>query len=417
MSRLRPVGVPAHRATRRRAALRALPRTRTLALILAGGAGGRLELLTRHRAKPAVPYAGTHKLIDFPLSNCHNAAIEDVWVAQQYNPISLSDHMANGRPWDLDRTSGGLLLLQPRLGHDEREGFQQGTADSLWRNGPLIREFAPEALVVVSADAIYALDYGKVVDDHCASGATVTMVTYEVDPEDADRYGVVQTDGDRITDYAYKPDEPKGNVIANEVFVFDPEPVLDLLDELAEQAGDDALEDLGDELLPRLVDDGGARAWHFDGYWRDVGTVEAYWSSHMELLDDSQPIALDDPDWPILTKAPVKRSSARIDAGASIADSLVAPTSRVAGTVERSVLGRGAIVEAGATVRESVLLEGVTVRAGATVTRAVIDEDVEIGADATVGEASADVALIGEDLESGGTVPGGGRHPQDEDDD
>src|SRR3954451_21005968 len=181
-----------------------MPRVRSLVVILAGGAGGRLELLTRQRAKPAVPFAGTHRLIDFPLSNCHNAALEDVWVAQQFNPISLSDHLANGRPWDLDRTTGGLLVLQPRLGHDDREGFQHGTADSLWRNAPLMREFAPEALVVLSADAVYTQDYGARVGEHCESGAAVTMVTTEVDPDDAGRYGVVEVDGGAVCHYAYK---------------------------------------------------------------------------------------------------------------------------------------------------------------------------------------------------------------------
>src|SRR5919112_3592038 len=175
-----------------------MPRTRPLVIILAGGQGGRLELLTRRRAKPAVPFAGTHRLIDFPLSNCHNSGLSDVWVAQQYNPISLSNHMANGRPWDLDRTMGGLLLLQPRLGHDEREGFQQGTADSLWRNAPLVREFAPEALVVVSADAVYVQDYGELAEEHVEAGADVTMVTYRVAADDAGRYGVVQVRDGRV---------------------------------------------------------------------------------------------------------------------------------------------------------------------------------------------------------------------------
>src|SRR3954452_18484395 len=220
-----------------------MTRIRTLVVVLAGGAGGRLELLTRTRAKPAVPFAGTHRLIDFPLSNCHNAGLADVWIAQQYNPISLSDHLANGRPWDLDRTTGGLLILQPRLGHDEREGFQMGTADSLWRNAPMIREFAPEALVVVSADAIYRLDYGALVEEHVRSEADVTMVTTEVDPDDAGRYGVVQVQGGKVRDYVYKPDEPASNVVANEVFVFRPEPALDLLEELAGDAGDEGLED------------------------------------------------------------------------------------------------------------------------------------------------------------------------------
>src|SRR5919199_6104317 len=178
-----------------------MSRSRTLVIVLAGGAGGRLELLTRERAKPAVPYAGSHRLIDFPLSNAHNAGLNDVWVAQQFNPFSLSDHLSNGRPWDLDRTDGGLLLLQPRLGHDDRTGFQQGTADGLWRNAPLIREFEPDVLVVVSADAVYALDYGALAEEHTESGADVTMVTVEVDPEDAGRYGVVEAGGGKVREY------------------------------------------------------------------------------------------------------------------------------------------------------------------------------------------------------------------------
>src|SRR4051794_39713342 len=311
-----------------------MPRVRTLVVILAGGAGGRLELLPRQRAKPAVPFPGTHRLIDFPLSNCHNAALSDVWVAQQYNPISLSDHLANGRPWDLDRTTGGLLVLQPRLGHDDREGFQQGTADSLWRNAPMIREFAPQALVVVSADAVYLQDYGALVEDHAESGADVTMVTTEVDPEDAGRYGVVQVEGGTVRDYAYKPEEPASNRVANEVFVFTPGPVLDLLDELAQDAGDEGLQDLGNELLPRLVDAGGARESRFDGYWRDVSTVDAYWSTHQDLLAGEPPIRLDDPDWPVLTKAPRSRASATVRRGAEVADSLLAPGAFVGGTVE-----------------------------------------------------------------------------------
>ena len=186
-----------------------MSRIKTLVVVLAGGAGGRLELLTHERAKPAVSFAGTHRLIDFPLSNCANSGLSDVWVAQAFNPISLSDHLANGRPWDLDRTTGGLLILQPRLGHDERGGFPSGTADVLWRNAPMIREFEPEALVVVSADAVYALDYGALVEEHMRTDSAVTMVTTEVEPDDAARYGVVQVEGERITEYVYKPDEPR----------------------------------------------------------------------------------------------------------------------------------------------------------------------------------------------------------------
>ncbi len=378
--------------------------TRTLVIVLAGGAGGRLELLTRERAKPAVPFAGSHRLVDFPLSNCHNSGLSDVWIVQQFNPISLSDHLSNGRPWDLDRTVGGLLVLQPRQGDDGRSGFPRGTADALWRNAPLIREFAPEALVVLSADAVYAQDYAALVAEHVESGATVTMVTTEVDPDDAGRYGVVQVERGRVRDYAYKPDEPASNLVANEVFVFSPEPLLETLEDLDEP------EDLGDEALPRLVEAGGAREVRFDGYWRDVGTVDAYWECHMDLLSDDPPIDLDAPGWPILTHATGRRAAVRVRPGAEIEGSLLGPASVVAGTVERSVIGRGAVVERGATVREAVILPGAVVRAGASVVRAVVDDEVEVGAD--VGEEGGEIALVGMQARVTERVPGGGRFPE-----
>ena len=391
-----------------------VPRIRTLVLILAGGAGGRLELLTHTRAKPAVSFAGTHRLIDFPLSNCMNSAISDVWVSQQYNPASLSDHLSNGRPWDLDRTRGGLLVLHPSEGNDGSGGFAQGTADVLWGNGKLIREFDPQALVVVSADAVYKLDYGALVGEHCEAGKTVTLVTTTVDPEDAGRYGVVQAKGGQVTGYALKPDEPDGNLIANEVFVFEPRRVLDTLDELAEEAGEDGLEDLGHELLPRLVDDGEVCEHRFDGYWRDVGTIPSYWETHQELVQDEPPIDLDEPAWPVLTHAQDNRASGRIGSSAEIVSSVIAPGATVAGSVERSVIGRGARVEEGAVVRGAVLLPGSIVRAGARVERAILDDGVEVRG--TVGEPDGEIALVGKRAVVGEDVRlGGGARFPDED--
>jgi glucose-1-phosphate adenylyltransferase len=362
-----------------------VPRIRTLVLILAGGAGGRLELLTERRAKPAVPFAGTHRLIDFPLSNCLNAGLSDVWVSQQFAPVSLSDHLANGRPWDLDRTTGGLLLLQPREG-DERGGFQRGTADALWRNAELIREFAPEALVVLSADAVYKLDYGALVEEHREAGDAATMVTYEVD--EPERYGVVQVDGGRVRDYVYKPDEPASDLISNEVFVFEPRRVLDLLDEIAE---DTELEDLGHQLLPALVEAGEAREHRFEGFWRDVGTIPAYWETHQELLAEEPPIDLDDPAWPILTRAVANRACARV-LGGTTEKSLLGPGAQVSGEVRGSVIGRGAVVERGAVVRDSVILPEAVVRSDVRVERAIVDEGADIRAD--VGEAGGEIALV-----------------------
>lgn len=384
-----------------------MPRTKTLVIVLAGGAGGRLRGLTEGRAKPAVPFGGTHRLIDFPLSNAHNSGLTDVWVVQQYNPMSLSDHLANGRPWDLDRTQGGLMLLHPRLG--EGGGWHTGTADSLWRNAGLIREFAPDHLVVLSADAVYLMDYAAVLDEHRDADADITMVTTEVDLDDAGRYGVVQADDDgRITDYAYKPDEPVGNVVATEVFVMNSAPILDLLEELGRDADEEeGLGDLGDDLLPRLADEGRARASRFDRYWRDVGTVGAYWEAHMDLLKNPPPIDLDDAAWPLFTRGG-RRPAARLLRGADVRDAMVAAAATVGGTVEHAVLGTGVVVEEGAVVRDAVLLDGVQVRRGATVQRAVVDEQVEVGADAVIGKPDGDpddVTLVGR----GRRVPPGER--------
>src|SRR4051794_18867670 len=207
---------------------------RILVLVLAGGAGGRLELLTEQRAKPAVPFAGVYRLIDFPLSNCQHSAIADVWVSVQFHPTSLAEHLANGRPWDLDRTSGGLMVLPPYQG-TERGGWASGTANSLWRYAPLGRGFAADAPVVGGSHAVYKLDYREVVDAHLDGGAEATMVTTEVAADDASRYGIVQVgEGGAITDYAYKPDRPATTTATNEVFVFSPGPTLDRLEALAE---------------------------------------------------------------------------------------------------------------------------------------------------------------------------------------
>ena len=368
----------------------ALPRI--LVLVLAGGAGGRLELLTEQRAKPAVPYGGVYRLIDFPLSNCQHSQVADVWVSVQFHPTSLADHLANGRPWDLDRTSGGLLTLPPFQGTD-RGGWHTGTADSLWRNAELVREYDPDALVVVSSDAVYTLDYREVAEAHLGSGAEVTMVTTEVAPDDAARYGIVQVDGEKVTDYAYKPDEPATTTATNEVFVFSPGATLDRLEALAADAGDDGLDDLGSQLLPDQTRDGLARAHRLQGYWRDVGTIPAYWEAHQDFLSSEPPIDLDDPAWPVHTRGG-RHSAARILAGAEVDGSLISGGTRIAGSVRGSVLSPGVVIEDGATVVDSVLLPGVRVRSGAVVTRAVLDDLVEVGEGASVG-GDGDITLVG----------------------
>ena len=376
---------------------------RVLVVVLAGGEGGRLELLTDERAKPAVPYAGHYRLVDVVLSNVLHSGLSDVWVVEQTHPFSLQRHLSNGRPWDLDRTTGGLLLLHPRQGDDPRAGFQQGTADALWRYAGQIRQFAPDALVVVSADAVYRLDYAEVVRQHLDAGATVTMVTTRVGAEDASRYGVVQVAEGRVTDYAYKPDDPGTDLVTNEVFVFDPVPTLDLLEELPHDG------DLGDALLPRLVRDGRAREHRLEGYWRDLGTVDAYWQAHMELVGDAPGFDPGGPEWPLQTQGGTS-PAAMVRREATVEDALLSGGCDVAGTVQRSVLSRGVLVEAGAEVVDSVLLEDVVVRSGARVVRAVLDQGVQVAPAVTVG-GDGDLTLVGhratveQDLAPGARFP------------
>jgi glucose-1-phosphate adenylyltransferase len=387
-----------------------LTRPNVLALVLAGGEGGRLDVLTEQRAKPAVPYAGVYRLIDFALSNCRHSGISDVWVLQQYQPYSLTEHLANGRPWDLDRSHGGLRVLHPYLGRSEG-GWYEGNADAIFRNKTDIRGFGADVLLVLSADHVYKLDYGRVIEHHLDHGADVTMVTTRVARDDARRLGVVQVGAeDRVTDYAYKPEKPASDVAATEVFVFGADSVLDLLDELAEGDEDSGLEDLGDELLPRLATDGRACQYRLDGYWRDVGTVDSYWEGHMDLLEPRPQLDLDDPRWPILTWS-TQRPPARVSASAAIEESLVSPGCEVRGRLVRSIIAPGVVVEQGALVQDSIVLHDTLVEAGAGVRRAILDAEAKIGAGAQVGAENGNLTLVGQRarIANASTVPPGER--------
>jgi glucose-1-phosphate adenylyltransferase len=365
---------------------------KVLALVLAGGEGSRLSPLTSTRAKPALPYAGVYRLIDFPLSNCLHSGIDDVWILQQYEPHELTRQLANGRPWDLDRTHGGLRILHPYVGGSE-SGWYEGNADALYQNREVIADLAPELLVVLSADHVYKLDYGDVIARHRETRAAVTVVTTAVEPDDASRYGIVETDeGGRVTGFEYKPDNPKTQTAAAEVFVYDTAALLETLDALAAEKSVGG--DFGEALIPRLVEQGRARAHPLQGYWRDVGTTKSYWRSHMDLLEREPRFVLDDPAWPILTLG-VQRPPARIESSARIDASWISAGALVCGTVERSVLSPGVVVEEGAVVRDSVLFHDARISRGARVERALVDELACVEADARVGAADGELTVIG----------------------
>ncbi|WP_312179975.1 sugar phosphate nucleotidyltransferase [Arthrobacter sp.] len=346
---------------------------RILAVILAGGAGGRLGSLTDNRAKPAMPVGGSYRLIDVPLSNLHNSGLSDVWVVEQYEPKSLNDHLVSGRPWDLDRTNGGLRVLPPYQG-SEGEGFAQGNADALYRQVDYIREYDPDLVLVLSADHLYRLDYRDVIATHSEAGAALTVVTYRIGHNPSD-HGVVEASDGVVTGFEYKPEKPKTDLIAAEIFLYDAEALLSSLDELVERDGQ--LEDYGDQLLPHFVETQKVVEHRLEGYWRDMGTPASYHQAHMDLLD-GHGMVFDDPAWPILSATP-RRLPAFVGAAARVETSLLAPGSRIEGDVSRSVVGPDCDVEAGAEVRGCVLLDGVRVSSGARLRNMVVDSGAVIG--------------------------------------
>ena len=384
---------------------------KVLALILAGGKGSRLEVLTDARAKPALPFGGSYRLIDVPLSNLAHSGISDVWIIEQYRPHWLNEYLAGGRPWDLDRTRGGLRTLPPFEGRDE-EGFATGNAEALHQHVSFLREYGADLLLVLSADHLYRLDYRDLIEQHVSTEADLTLVTTTVAKEEAERFGVVEADANgRVTQFAYKPDEPQGNVVTAEIFLFNASTLLDTLDALAEEG---ELEDYGDQLIPHLVKEAHVHTFSLNGYWRDVGTVESYWEAHQDLLDEK--VVLDAADWPLLTGGR-QRQPARLAKGASVEDALISPGCIIHGKLERSVLAPGVVVEKGASVRNSVVLEDVVIRSGAQVHNAVLDKGVEVGPHARVGGEES-VTLVGMDVtvEKGALVTAGKQlEPETED--
>jgi glucose-1-phosphate adenylyltransferase len=404
---------------------------RILAIIQAGGAGGRMDVLTLERAKPALPFAGSYQLLDFSLSNLVNSGVDDVWLSVQYQASALEEQVRNGRPWDLDRTRGGLRLLVPQQGTGsmDEEGFAKGNADELYRLRDQIRSFAPDLLLVLSADHVYRLDYRDVVETHVAKGAEVTVVTTDLEGTYADQAGdhaVVEVNRlGRVTGFAYKPEGPVSTTVAAEVMVYDPSVLVQVLEELHHELsdepdegdddeGDSGLGDFGDLLLPRLVDRGKAYAHPLDGYWRDLGQPHHYLNAHLELLDGDAGLFAD--EWPIRTQQP-QHEPARVLDGASVSESLLSSGCVVGGAVTRSVLGPRVVVEAGATVTESVVFGHTVVRAGATVARAIVDTGCELLDGAAVGDVGVtldvpgSVCIVGRDSRVSTLLPAGSRLP------
>ncbi len=369
---------------------------KTKAVILAGGVGSRLSVLTEKRTKPAVPFAGKYRIIDFTLSNCVNSGLFDVMVLAQYRPHSLIEHIGAGGPWDLNRDfTGGVRIYTPYQTRGD-SGWYLGTADAVQQNFTFIKHSNPDQVLILSGDHIYTMDYDMMRAFHADHKADVTLATFRVPLAEAARFGVVGVEGDyRVTSFVEKPAEPPSNLVNMGVYLFERE-VLDRV-LWQDHQREDSSHDFGKDILPRLVAEG-ARvfAFPYTGYWVDVGTVEAYWRAHMDLLLPEPPLQLHSRDWVIHTRTE-ERPPARIAAAAAIAESMVSDGCLIhAGArVERSVLSPGVVVESGAVVRESVILTDTVIRAGAVVERAVLDKNVRVGEKARVGTARGPLTLVG----------------------
>lgn len=389
---------------------------RTLALVLAGGTGSRMACLTDDRPKPVLPVGGTYRLIDVALSNLAHSHITDVGLVQQYLPRRLNDYLSGGRPWDLDRSHGGLHLLPPFEG-GEGAGFAQGNADAIHRQADFIRAQDPELVLVLSADHLYTMDFLQVLSTHLDADADLTIVTTAIGG-DPGRYGVVEADDrGRVTSFVYKPsadDLPPTagggapTTVATEVFVYSAPVLLEALDLLAREHGQ--LDDYGDQLVPWFVANRLVVEHRHGGYWLDLGTLQSYWTANLQLLDGDG-ATLDDPSWPIWSAQP-QLPPARVRGGASITDAWLASGADVAGEVVHSVVGTRAVVDAGATVVDSVLLDGVRIGAGVTLTNCIVDVGAQVSGGSVRGSADTVTVIAGdgrvhtrEPLDPGAALP------------
>lgn len=385
-----------------------------------------MDVLTRERAKPALPWGGTHQLIDFTLSNLAHSGITDVWISVDYLATSLDEHLQSGRPWDLDRNRGGYRRLVPETGPGEHDPEGAGNADDLYSWRDEITRHGADVVLVASADHVFAADLRPMIAAHVELGAECTILTSEVPVSEATHKAVVTTRGrarrcvegsvtaERVATVAEKPQDPSHGRVAAEIFLYRADVLVAELTALHRERLEDGGQPIGDfaeHLMPRLVDRGRTWAIPLPGYWKDVGRPSAYLQSHRDLVRGRTHV-FDDPDWPILTNSPRPMPS-RVAEGAVLVDALLSPGCDIRGQVVRSVLGPGVRVATGAVVEDSVLFEGVVVEAGARVATAIVDSGVRIGAKALVGEVArgrlgdAAVTLVGRDS----TIAAGARVP------
>ena len=354
-----------------------------IAMLLAGGQGSRLYVLTSDVAKPAVPFGGKYRIIDFPLSNCTNSGIDTVGVLTQYKPLELNSYIGSGQPWDLDRLDGGVHILPPYMVEGDKGSWFKGTANAIYQNIGFVDMYDPEYVVILSGDHIYKMNYDKMLEAHKAAGAACTISVLEVPWDEASRFGIMAVDEENnIVEFQEKPKQPKSNLASMGIYVFTWKKLRRALVE--DEADPSSSNDFGKNIIPKLLSAGEKMiAYRFDGYWKDVGTLESLWDANMDMLSRGDLDLLED-SWPIYARLPAE-PPAFIGKSALVDHSVVTQGCEISGKVMNSVLSHGARVEEGAEVQYSVLMPGVTVKRGAVVRYAILGENCQVAAGASVG--------------------------------
>ena len=354
-----------------------------IAMLLAGGQGSRLYVLTSNVAKPAVPFGGKYRIIDFPLSNCTNSGIDTVGVLTQYKPLELNSYIGSGQPWDLDRMDGGVHILPPYMREGDKGTWFKGTANAIYQNIGFVDMYDPEYVVILSGDHIYKMNYDKMLEAHKAAGAACTISVLEVPWDEAPRFGIMAVDGeDNITEFQEKPKQPKSNLASMGIYIFTWQKLRQAL--IEDEADPNSSNDFGKNIIPKFLAAGEKMiAYRFDGYWKDVGTLESLWDANMDMLSRGDLDLLED-SWPIYARLP-SQPPAYIGKSSLVEHSVVTQGCEITGTVKNSVLSPGARVEDGAEVHYSVLMPGVTVKRGAVVRYAILGENCQVDAGAVVG--------------------------------
>ncbi|MEE1284253.1 MAG: glucose-1-phosphate adenylyltransferase, partial [Acutalibacteraceae bacterium] len=361
-----------------------------IAMLLAGGQGSRLGILTKNIAKPAVPYGGKYRIIDFPLSNCVNSGIYTVGVLTQYQPLELNDYIGNGAAWDLDRANGGVHILSPYQQIKGSEWYK-GTANAIYQNINFIDRYDPEYVCILSGDHIYKMDYSKMLAFHKEKNADCTIAMLEVPWEEASRFGLMLVDDDgSITAFEEKPAVPSSNKASMGVYIFSWKKLREYL--IADEADPNSSNDFGKNLIPAMHEAGERLfAYHFDGYWKDVGTIDSLWEANLDLLRPSVDLDLSDNEWRIYSKSPASPPHF-VSATAKVENSMMSEGCCIDGDIDYSVLFADVVVEEGAKVHSSIIMPGTVIKKGAVVQYAIVAENAVIESDAVVGEEPENVA-------------------------